>query len=240
MLHVWKWWMCYFINFFFIEFHSKPLRPHRFSSTWKISFCIKSPFVHMGQNCSQAPEARCSEMLVRLTKLCCNQRRNFAGKWRQSRNSSRSHSKAFPLHFIFNTGPKIVRAIYVHVLREMYKRRRLFKRSERLLAARALESFLRPSDSSSSDFYARFSISSQPAATFLPSRDNFPTRVASILMFPPSAEIAERFKIWFQNSSDGHSTSANSNFPFAFTSKFNAFEPFRYACIFCSDWHNLV
>lgn len=42
--------------------------------------------------------------------------------------------KLFPLFSLlyFQRGPKIARAIYVHVLREMYKRRRLFKRSERL------------------------------------------------------------------------------------------------------------
>lgn len=47
-------------------------------------------------------------------------------------------------------------AIYVHVLREMYKRRRLFKRSERLRRARVLEILSTSTDPSSSDSYDIF------------------------------------------------------------------------------------
>lgn len=66
-----------------------------------------------------------------LTEWRCNRGRNSARKRRQSRGTSRGNIFRFSLYFIFN-GPKIAHSIYIHVLREMYKRRRLFKRSERL------------------------------------------------------------------------------------------------------------
>lgn len=145
----------------------------------------------------------------------------------------------FSLYFISN-GPKIVCVIYVHVLREMYKRCRLFKRSKRLRGS--CSRILSMSDWSVFVWFPHVSV------TLSSAHEVTPARLVSILMFAIEGEenveeeTVKHFKIWFQTLKIAtRHRLGNLNFPFAFTSKFNVSELFYFiACISCSDWHNLV
>lgn len=110
--------------------------------------------------------------------------------------------KPFPLfsfRFIFD-GPKIVRAIYVHVIRERCTNDVVYLSARKdYTGLCVLESFLRPTNSSSFDFYASLAFISFASGQFILAHEVTPARVASILMFVPPwwVGIVECFKIWF-------------------------------------------
>lgn len=136
----------------------------------------------------------------------------------------------FSLYFIFN-GLKIVRAIYVHVLQEMYKRRRLFKRSERLRSS--CSRILSTSDRSVFVWFLHV-LATLSSGHFVLAHEVTPARLVSILMFAiEGEEIVKRFKILFQTLKDSYSTSlvGKLKLSFAFTSKFNASEPFYFTLV---------
>lgn len=136
----------------------------------------------------------------------------------------------FSLNFIFY-GPKIVRPIYIHVLREMYKRRRLFKRSKRLRGS--CSRILSTSYRSVFVWFLHVFATLSSGNFVLAHEVATPARLVSILMFAiEREEIVERFKIWFQTLKIAtRHRLANLNFPFAFASKFNASEPFYFTFV---------
>lgn len=118
----------------------------------------------------------------------CNQKRNFVRRTTSiARLISRSHSRKlfplFPLHFI-SDGPKIAGTRFMYTSSEGCTNDVVYLNAPRDYAVRVLESFLRPSDPSSSDFstlqYARHTLIRY---SFVPAHQIFPwLRIASILM----------------------------------------------------------